>query len=131
MSKNCDVCLHEYKDWDDEPCNICEDGSQWQPQSNLSGVKFDDGKPRMDLIPPEALFAAAAVFTQGAKKYGDRNWEKGLDDMRLFAAVQRHLWAWAMAEEINTDDGELPHLDHALTGLMMLVTLRHRRQHDE
>lgn len=137
MKTTCEDCAHFHKDWEEPPCNECEDTNAFVPANKSAepqptvGVKFDDGKPRMDLLPPEALFAAASVFTLGAKKYGDRNWEKGIDDMRLFAAIQRHLWAWAMGEEINTDDGELPHLDHALTGLMMLVTLRHRRQRDE
>jgi len=33
------------------------------------GRKFDGEKPRMDLIPPEAMFALAEILTYGAKKY--------------------------------------------------------------
>ena len=88
--------------------------------------KNDSGKPRFDLIPPEALFAAAEVFMYGANKYGDRNWELGLEYDRLFAAIQRHLWSYQAGEEINEEDFGLPHLHHALASLMMLVTLKIR-----
>jgi len=33
------------------------------------GKKFDGDKPRMDLIPPEAMFALAEILTYGARKY--------------------------------------------------------------
>ncbi len=33
------------------------------------GVRFDDGKPRMDLLPGDALIEIAKVFSWGAKKY--------------------------------------------------------------
>jgi hypothetical protein len=36
-----------------------------------------DGKGRYDLLPPHALFLVARQFEEGAKKYGNRNWEKG------------------------------------------------------
>lgn len=42
------------------------------------GKKLDDGKARMDLLPPEFLFATADILAFGAGKYGDRNWEKGM-----------------------------------------------------
>lgn len=36
-----------------------------------------EGKGRYDLLPPHAIFRLAKHFENGAKKYGDRNWEKG------------------------------------------------------
>lgn len=41
------------------------------------GIKYDDGKLRIDLIPPEVIRALAMVFAYGADKYGRWNWEKG------------------------------------------------------
>ncbi len=58
------------------------------------GYKADEGKARMDLIPPELLFAVASILTFGAKKYSDRNWEAGMKWGRCFGAAMRHLWAW-------------------------------------
>ncbi|MFC0246057.1 dATP/dGTP diphosphohydrolase domain-containing protein [Falsochrobactrum ovis] len=42
------------------------------------GKQLDDGKVRMDLLPPKFLFATADILGFGAGKYGDRNWEKGM-----------------------------------------------------
>ncbi len=58
------------------------------------GVKYDHGKTRLELIPPELLFSVGEVLTYGAKKYKDRNWEVGMHWSRVFGALMRHLWAW-------------------------------------
>jgi hypothetical protein len=42
----------------------------------LTGRKNDNGKVRLELVPPELLFAVGQVLTFGANKYADRNWEK-------------------------------------------------------
>ena len=89
------------------------------------GKKNDEGKLRMDLIPPEAIEALAAVLTFGATKYEDRNWEKGIDRERLFAACQRHLWATWKGERLDPESN-LPHIYHALTNLAMWIALDER-----
>ena len=61
---------------------------------NKQGVKFDDGKTRYDLVPVELTEAVALILGDGAKKYGDRNWEKGMAWSRPFGALLRHLFAW-------------------------------------
>src|SRR5688500_2663608 len=58
------------------------------------GVKYDAEKIRYDLIPADAMEALANILTFGAKKYGDRNWEKGMEWGRLFRAALGHLWDW-------------------------------------
>ena len=45
-------------------------------ESPAGGLRANKGKLRFDLIPPEMDKAVAEVLTQGATKYGDRNWEK-------------------------------------------------------
>lgn len=32
----------------------------------MNGLKYDDGKPMLDLIPPEAIMAIGKVMTYGA-----------------------------------------------------------------
>ena len=76
------------------------------------GVKMDSGKLRFDLIPPWALEMLAAVFTTGAMKYLDRNWEKGMRWGRIFAALNRHLWAFWRGETVDPEDG-ISHMIHA------------------
>lgn len=90
------------------------------------GVKHDQGKLRLDLIPPEMHRALGEVLTFGAGKYGDRNWEQGLDLDRLYAANQRHLLAHREGETIDPESG-LPHLYHAFCNLGMMLTLEARQ----
>lgn len=92
------------------------------------GKKDDTGKARMDLLPPDALFAVANVLRHGAEKYGQRNWEKGIPFGRLFSAVLRHMFAWWGGEDRDKDSGHL-HLAHAATGLLMLLSTSMRRPH--
>ena len=40
----------------------------------MTGLKFDSEKPRMDLLPPKAIFEVAKVLGFGAEKYGPENW---------------------------------------------------------
>jgi len=46
---------------------------------------------RYDLISPIALKALAIHYERGAKKYSDRNWEKGLPLSRHLNSALRHL----------------------------------------
>jgi len=61
---------------------------------DVVGRKDDKEKVRMDLLPPELLFAVADILTFGAKKYTERNWELGMKWGRVFGALMRHMWAW-------------------------------------
>lgn len=86
---------------------------------NSKGIKFDGGKLRYDLLPPDALKATTEILTLGATKYGDRNWEKGMEWSRVFGAAQRHLWAWFNGEDLDSETGRL-HLSHAACCIMFL-----------
>jgi hypothetical protein len=66
-----------------------------------------DGKLRYDLIPAGPLGRLAAVYTRGAAKYGDRNYEKGIPVMRCYASLMRHLQNWLQRKpgvEATDDD---------------------------
>lgn len=89
------------------------------------GVKFDAGKPRYDLLPPELLDAVATILKYGADKYADRNWELGLDWGRVYAAGQRHLWKWWNGQE-NDPESDCPHLWHAACNIAFLIAFRER-----
>ena len=97
-------------------------GDAWKTPG---GVKHDAGKLRLDLISPEMLRALGEVLTFGANKYGDRNWEKGIDLARLYAANQRHLLAHREGEITDPESG-MPHLYHAFCSLGMMLTLYQR-----
>ncbi len=89
------------------------------------GIKFDSGKPRYDLTPPEVEEAIATVLTFGAEKYGDRNWELGMAWGRPYAALRRHMAAWWSGEEFDPESG-LPHTWHAAACIAFLVAFEAR-----
>lgn len=89
-----------------------------------TGFKYDDGKLRMDLIPPSAIVSLAKALTHGAEKYVDRNWERGLSWGRVYAALQRHLNAWWNGEETDRES-KLHHLEHAICNLAFLIEFQH------
>lgn len=75
------------------------------PIRNTGGVKYDGDKLRYDLIPVHALEEIAKVFTVGAKKYADRNWQKGILYTRLLAAQDRHQEAYKKGETVDAETG--------------------------
>ena len=72
----------------------------------MAGIKHDEGKARFDLLPVKPLFKVAEVYTIGAKKYSDRNWERGIKWGRVFAAMLRHAWNWWRGEKLDPEDGQ-------------------------
>jgi hypothetical protein len=93
-----------------------------------AGVKHDAGKLRFDLLPVEPLRELARVYTIGAAKYADRNWERGLAWGRVFAAMQRHAWAWWGGEQLDPVDGQ-HHL--ASVAWCALALIEYERTHVE
>lgn len=86
----------------------------------MSASHFDDGKPRVDLIPPHALLSIGDVFAYGATKYGDFNWRAGMPWLKLYASTLRHLLEWAAGRDTDKESG-LPHLAHAVANILMLM----------
>jgi hypothetical protein len=89
------------------------------------GKKYDHGKPRYDLLPPDVLAEVVKIFTDGAEKYGERNWEAGMSWSRPFAAAMRHLWAFWDRQNIDPESGS-PHLAHAIVNLIFLMDYQGR-----
>lgn len=86
-------------------------------------MKYDQNKPPLGLIPPEALFEIAKVFDFGAEKYGVNNWRAdgaSTSWLRTYSSIQRHMNAWMMGEDIDPESGE-NHLAHATTQLIILM----------
>jgi len=86
-------------------------------------IKHDDNKIRPELLPIPALEAVIRVFTFGAKKYGDFNWENGFKFSRLTGACFRHIFAWLKGENLDPESGE-SHLAHAACCLLMLISFQ-------
>jgi hypothetical protein len=91
----------------------------------LEGRKDDNDKARYDLTPPEVEKAIATVLTFGAKKYGERNWEKGMKWGRPYAALRRHMTSW-WGGEANDPETGMSHLHHAACCIAFLVAYEER-----
>lgn len=87
----------------------------------MAGLKYDGGKPRIDLVTPEFVEGVAKVLTFGAEKYAAWNWAEGIDFSRLYASAQRHLGAWKKGQDFDEESG-LSHLYHAACCLMFIST---------
>jgi hypothetical protein len=108
----CDGCMYE----DDQiPEEIMEQEVEYEV-----AIKHDSDKPRYDLIPTEVLDAYATILAFGAKKYSDRNWQRGFTYGRVFGALMRHMWAWWKCEDKDPESG-LSHLWHAIFNVAALI----------
>jgi hypothetical protein len=84
------------------------------------GRKDDAGKAPWHLVPFDAVGCIVKVLDFGAKKYGPRNWEKGMDWSRCFDATIRHLTAWHGGEARDAETG-FSHLWHAGCCILFLI----------
>lgn len=92
------------------------------------GKKFDQGKPRYDLMPFRALDEIAQVLGHGARKYGDDNWRLVADGRRRYiAATLRHISAYQQGEQ-NDPESTLHHLSHAACSLLFILALELEQQ---
>lgn len=89
----------------------------------MEGIKHDGGKTRFSLLVPEFIKGMADVMTDGAKKYGDRNWEGIEDHSRVLDAHMRHMFAQWMGEDADAQSGH-DHLFHVACNAMMLWKLK-------
>lgn len=89
-------------------------------ETGNGAIRYDAEKTRYDLVPPEALEAVARVYTWGAKKYAPRNWEKGMEWGRCYAALQRHVQSFWAGYDLD-DESNLLHLAHVAWNAMALL----------
>lgn len=85
-------------------------------------MKYDNDKPKIHLVPPEAIYAIASVFGFGAVKYGENNWRRDIHKYhysRHYSSAMRHLLAFHSGEDTDPESG-LPHIAHAMTQLIIL-----------
>lgn len=82
------------------------------------GIKYDNGKAPINLIPVDYILGTAKVFEFGGKKYGLHNYRLGLAHSRCLDAAMRHILAILGGEEIDPESG-LPHIHHAACSLAM------------
>lgn len=84
-----------------------------------TGLRLDEGKSRVDLIPAEVLMSLGDLYREGAKKYSDDNWRKGIPYKRMYGSLLRHLLKWWAGSEIDEETG-VHHLDAVIWGAVGL-----------
>lgn len=87
-----------------------------------AGVKHDESKIDLSLLPKELLEETAKAFMWGEKKYGRNNFRGGMEHHRLVAAALRHITAYNSGEDNDIESGN-SHLGHAVASLGMLLVL--------
>lgn len=90
------------------------------------GMKYDKGKPRMELLVqgcPNAMEQVATVLTFGAEKYAAHSWQTVPNgDDRYLAALLRHLTAIGKGEQADPESG-LSHLAHVACNALFILEL--------
>lgn len=87
-------------------------------------MKFDEGKPRMSLVPASLNLEVARVLTYGAKKYKADNWRKVESLERYLDALERHLAAYKSGELVDPESG-IEHIAHIACNAAFLIELNH------
>jgi len=76
---------------------------------------MQENKGRMDLLPMGALLELSKHFEMGCQKYGERNWEKGIELHAYVSSGLRH-----MAQFISNRNDE-PHLTATVWNFICLL----------
>jgi hypothetical protein len=88
---------------------------------NKTGLRYNNGKLRYDLFEPHAMNQLAKVFTAGALKYAERNWEKGMKWSSVIASLKRHVAKFENGEDFD-EESELNHMAHVAWNALALVS---------
>jgi hypothetical protein len=97
----------------------------------VEGTKHDEGKPRFDLIPVMPMFELAKLYAIGAKKYDDRNWEKGISWGRIFRALLSHAFKWWAGQKYDQEDGQHHLASVAWCAFALMEYERTRPEYDD
>ena len=89
-----------------------------------SGKRFNNEKVRYGLVPVRALTDVANVFSFGANKYGDYNWQRGMKWSVMLESLERHLQRIKMGLDHDEESGML-HVSHLITNALMLNEYYH------
>jgi len=120
------ACQAQLETWQNKYLNtavIWEDRKDRQNIPAESGLKYDENKPPLDLLPPDALNEVAKVLAFGAKKYARGNYRKGLQYSRLISASLRHIMAFNAGEDKDPESNE-SHIAHAACCLLFLLDMQ-------
>jgi hypothetical protein len=82
----------------------------------------DPNKPRLSLIPKEALWALGSALTTGEARYGAQNWRGGIPLSVLCDAAMRHITQFIDGEDMD-EQSKTHHLGCAMANLSFAISL--------
>lgn len=94
-----------------EALSSTEKGTAW---------RYNQGKIPLHLVSPIFIYEVGKVLAHGARKYSERNWEKGGNWSIPIASADRHWKAFLCGEDRDMDTGLL-HLSHLACNIMFLI----------
>jgi hypothetical protein len=89
--------------------------------ATVAGEGKNKFPPRYDLLNPIMLRRLAETFGEGAGKYGDANWLKGMDEKTLLNHCLAHIVMWMQGD--RSED----HLAHAMWNLGAIMHFEETR----
>lgn len=96
----------------------------------MKECKLDQGKARLDLVPPTAIEAIGEIMTYGLEKYYEGSW-KEVEAKRYRAALMRHMCEY-LREPYGVDkESNKPHIWHVLTNAAFLCELEIKNIQEE
>jgi hypothetical protein len=99
--------------------NMDDSGKRITYGENMAIREPTSGKGRYDLITPFGIDRLAKWYELGAKKYNDRNWEKGMPFSRYVDSAKRHLNKYVMGMEDE---------DHLAAAVWNLMAIMHHEE---
>ena len=93
-----------------------------EPEGKLAkGAAVKHAKPRMSLLPGEALLAVAEVLTAGAVKYEPESWKRApFKKEDYLDAMMRHI-AKILSGETHDEDSKQLHAAHVATNALFYL----------
>jgi hypothetical protein len=85
------------------------------------GLRYNTGKRRYDLLPPDAMAALADLMTIGSRKYAERNWELGMAFSDASASLERHLQDWKAGIDHDDESRQLQMAHVAINAIFLLT----------
>jgi hypothetical protein len=92
----------------------------------MAGVKHDQSKAPLDLLPYDSLEEIAKVLAFGRDKYGAYNWKEGISYSRLIAAAMRHLGQFNNGVDMD-EEAQTLHTANAACNLLFLIWMQKNR----
>lgn len=111
--------------------NEVPDVTNYNYKAPKEGLRFNEGKTRFDLLEPFAMEQLAKVFTEGAKKYADHNWLKGMKWSKCLASLKRHIAAFEKGEDIDPELGTYHMANAAWNALAIMSYYKHYPEGDD